>query len=290
MDKNNKEKKKWYELGFFYKLFHDKFYLLSLLVTLIFLAIISINALKKSEGWISRQKRYAKMADKVKNISGVDAIKKVDNGTTTNNGQINSVVLNGFYSHRYSLKRAVTINNCNVKEYQYIYEIDNDVTNKYFYNQCLGYKKIDTSIISFQNDTIVENGTIYKEVNDMNIGISVIDNVYFYGNNFIVLKDDNLLLISGSDVLSNNDLYPNNGNSDIKRYYKSGEYKYRFIVFNKDLPLCPFINNSEDVLYTIYEIEYDKDSKSMKNPSVIIERYSKDFCDNYDKDIEVLKQ
>lgn len=268
-----KEKKKWYQKSFFHKLFTDKWYFLSLIITSIFLGNLALNGLKKSEGLITKT---------IKAINTNKTVLKLDTQPKTN-GTI--------YTSAYQLDNTFKFSGCNINGYNIAYEENDGIYTKYFYNECLGSIKIEENlnIIQKEKDTIIVDNKKYKKNTNINISEVDIPNIFFKDDNIIFETDKNLIYVKESNVTSIAGVY---NSLDIldKRIYKKNENLYRFIVFKEEIPDCNAEIIDNNIVYIIYELEYDKMQKSFKIASAITTRYKNEVCDNYENDINSLKQ
>ena len=121
-----------------------------------------------------------------------------------------------------------------------------------------------------------------------------------YGLNTIIMTNTNLILLNKEKASSPiSEEYTSPVTSLKKRFYKSSnEYQYNFIVFNTDIDeICATqepsnIENVEtsDETYKIYSIRYDASSDNFLEPKLLVSRTKSDSCENYKKDLSILKE
>lgn len=319
----SKIKNKLNEHNFFFKNFLeklkvDKIYLISFLITLTFLSVTSVIKVKHADGYLN------------KNQTDINQKENNDDTTLTpakdaEQEEIDVSDYVGIYSKEYILDNVITFGeNCTVDSYKYIYQINNDGTiSKYFNNSCIGTIKIWSDKFKYNNNdgaryigtknmnyTFNTNklkevdGETYKIDTDITTikeskNIEEIE-LSFYGLNTIIMTNTNLILLNKEKASSPiSEEYTSPVTSLKKRFYKSSnEYQYNFIVFNTDIDeICATQepNNIENVetseeTYKIYSIRYDASSDNFLEPKMLVSRTKSDSCENYKKDLSILKE
>lgn len=314
--KKDKKKNPYYLfLSFFtQRLKEDKLYLMSFIITIIFVALFSIQKVHKADG-IYNKKDDTKVVDK--NVTPT-----VDKNLSTEDLDVSSYV--GIYSKEYTLDKSVSINgSCDVDSYKIVYHIKkNKSIGKYFVNECIGTIEMWNSELSYVNT----GGARYISANKVNYLFSVnsmkeldgdtyyIDGdiksikvkqkvkdigVVFDSNKVIINTKDNLMLLNGSLVSFDlSSKYTNNGGDLAQRVFKSSnKNQYNFIVFeNGEKNNC--YNTSElvganfidTVMYKIYTIKYNDEDGKFNKETEIISRNKSAGCDVYDEDLKLLKK
>lgn len=277
MEKEKKEKK---PNAFIVKFKENKLYLISFIITMCVFGYLIYYVMKNSDGIISKQSK-----DQLKIFEKINEAKKANDG---------------YYSHSYTLNKKIDIGTCSVDSYSYIYEVREGVFTKYFSNSCLGVVKLseESNIIikdySFSVDDVTYNKdtsvTGLIESNNSSV------NLYFYTNSIVLLSDTDLILISNNKVsYINSDKYKNNGGNLSKRYFESKNADtFNFIVFynGEDVACYDEVPRAMDgeKLYEVYQIHYSNSLGMFEPPKLLIERTKGEYCINYEKDIEILKQ
>ncbi len=199
--------------------------------------------------------------------------------------------------------------------YKLIYKIEsNKKITKYFQSDCLGTIEMYSSTLSYYNNggaryigTEVNNfifgtnsmkevdGETYKIDEGINkISERLIDKnieIYFPDNTIILVTNDNILSIKESLISFRiPEDYNNNGGGLTKRFYGNKNYTFRFIVYNNNENISCYDNEeSEDLLYTIYQVTYNKDDKEFGSIKQIVTRTKNAGCNIYKEDLETLK-
>lgn len=287
----------------------DKFFLLSFLITLVFLGYISYQRLKNSQG---------SYYNSIKQMFNEEETGK-DKNSTSNvavDEELNVSDYVGVYSREITLTESIKLSNsCTLDSYKVVYQVKKDRSiNKYVFNECFGVFKIwngkleyvfsgGTKYIGTKDYHFLFSGTSMKEVDGESYKIDediaslkeknkIKDSeVYFYDNSMVFMNKTNLILFRGNSVLYNlNNSYKNNGGKLDKYIYKVDDYKYNFIIFNNGEELnCYEDSSDEDLLYKIYEITYDKEKMNFTSPKELISRNKKDGCTNWEEDFKTLK-
>ncbi len=317
--KKNLSEKDIFVVKFWRKLKEDKLFLLSFIITVAFTTIFLI--VKFSEDDSSAEK------DKMNNVyvETEDGLSKDEASNNTDS----SISLKGYvgtYSREVNLYEPLELtDSCKIESYKIIYNVTkDDRIEKYFYSSCVGTIKLWEDGVTYKEDGgvryITSNNTYFKFLNDsikeiredeilkydVDYSINKLEedllldkdiNLYFYGENVVFLKKDNLLLLSGKKVLFNaNDEYYNNGGSLDVRFYKSkSKYTFRFIVFdNKENVSC--YDQTEETetftdgeLYTIYKVSYDVETGNFGRVDKEVTRTKLNSCQYYEEDMKTLK-
>ena len=317
--KENLSEKDVFMMKFWRKLKEDRLFLISFIITIGFLTIFFLikwnqDELKGKDN--SLQNVYVETED---GLSKDDA-----SNSTDSNISLKDYV--GIYSRDVNLNDTLEItDSCKIESYKIIYNVTkNDTIEKYFYSSCVGTIKLWEDGVTYKEDGgvryITSNNTFFKflgdslkeikgdeilkydvdySINSLKDKLLLDDsiNLYFYGENVVFLKKDNLLLLSGKKVMFNaNDNYVNNGgNLDVRFYKAKRKYTFKFIVFsNKENVACyeekEVNENFEDgELYTIYKVSYDVEKGEFGNVEKLVTRNKLDSCQYYDEDMNLLK-
>lgn len=294
--------------AFFVKMKSDKLYMLSFIITVLFLGAFSLYNIYESEGLYKVSKKEEE---------------KIDVVDVTDELDISDYV--GYYSKEYSLNRDIYYNeSCSFDSYKIVYRIksDNKIL-KYFVNDCVGTVLISSDSLSYLDDGSAKyvnaNGRNYlfsatgmREIDgesylidktikslkhDQNYGSS---SVNFVNDDIIVSSVDNLYLIKKNkvDYVLSDDYILNTIFLD-KSVYSSVEedLTFKFIVFNKDLEFACY---EEDYLisdsfvdgpsYTIYSISYNEKNGSFDKVKEIVSRTKSSGCIVFNSDLESLKK
>ena len=319
---NNKKKlseKDVFGMKFWHKLKEDRLFLISTIITISFFTIFTIIKFSEDDS-----KSSSKDLPNVY-IETEDGISKDDVSNSTNS----NISLKGYvgtYSREVNLYETLELtDSCKIESYKIIYNVTKDDTiQKYFYSSCVGTIKLWEDGVTYKEDGgvryITSNNTYFKFLGDsikeikdeetlkyeadysisklsedLLLGDSI--NLYFYGENVVFLKKDNLLLLSGKKILFNaNELYVNNGGNLESRFYKSkSKYVFKFIVYNnKENVACYDEVNESDTftdgeLYTIYKVSYDVESGEFSDVETLVKRNKLGSCQYYDEDMKILK-
>jgi len=290
----------------------DKLFLISFLITIVFVAIFSYKKLKDSESsypnlinrLISNDEKQNNK-DSANNNSKVSVDEKLD---------ISDYV--GIYSREVELSEKLKLNDsCTLDRYKLIYQVKKDKSiTKYLYNTCLGSIKIwddklnyvtsgDTKYIGTEQLHFLFSGTSMKEVDGETYRIddefvsvrekNKIDGLYtyFYDNSIIFKDSKNLILLRGNSILFNlNNEYPNSGGKLDKYVFKADGKMFKFIVFSNGEALNCYEKAVEEdkPLYKIYSITYNDATTSFDKPTELISRNVNDLCANWKDDYKVL--
>lgn len=294
---------------FLKQLKEDKKYLISLLITLTFLAVASINKVQNSESFIKKETPK----EEEKNVTPTVSPNVDNNQNKKETLDIKNNV--GIYSREIVLNEKIKLSStCEITSYKYIYNIKSDKTiTKYLANECLGtikvwsdklkYAESSSNIVAneityiFGSNSVKEaDGEIYKideDIKTINESNLIKDNTYdFYNDNIVITTNEDLFLIKGNTITSSfNKDYKNHGGAKIKRFYKTDiENTYSFVVFeNNEEKICYENSTSEDVIYNLYKVEYDKESNSFKKPEIVVTKTKKDECKDIKDELLHLK-
>ena len=289
----------------------DKMFLISFLITLFFLSFIAYRGLRDSKS------SYPGFVSKFINSDSDDK--------TTNDDNKPAVVVDeelditdkvGLYSREITINESIRLSDsCSFESYKYIYQIKKDKTiTKYLFNECLGVITIwsdkldyitigDTKYIGTEEYHFLFSGTSMKEADGdtykMDDSITSIReknyikdlNVDFVDNSIIFTNNTNLILLRGNSVLFDlNKEYPSNGGNLDQSVYRLKDSYYKFIVFSNNEPLnCYEESESDELIYKIYSISYDKEKMSFKKPEEIVTRSRNDGCGFWKEDLKLLK-
>ena len=278
--KKNKEENE-YSNAFFKKLYENKLYLISFIITIFVLGYGAFMGLKSSDGLITKRNK--------KQLLIIEQLEKAKSAN------------DGYYSHNVTLNEKIDIGTCSVDSYDIIYEVKEGVFTKYFSNTCLGVVKLgEEQNITVKNFSFTVNNYTYDK--DTNV-TSLIEssnssvNLYFYPNSIILLSDDNLILLNNNKVsYVSNKKYKNNGGNLSKRYYESSKEKdtFNYIVFYNGEEVACYDDvdkaNDGDKLYEIYQIRFNTAFDKFDDPKLLISRTKGEYCINYENDIGILKQ
>ena len=266
---------------FLKKLYENKLYLISFIITILVLGYGIFVGLKNSDGMITK-----------KNKQQLKIIEDWNKAKSSNDG---------YYSHKVTLNEKIEIGTCTVDSYDYIYEVRDGVFTKYFSNNCLGVVKLgeDRNIIIDNFRFVVNSYTYDKDTSITSLIESTNSSVtlLFYSNSIVLLSDDNLILFNNNIVsYVSNKKFINEGGNLSKRYYESSRDKdsFNYIVFynGEELPCYDSIDkaHADDKLYDIYQIHFNSYFDKFDEPKLLIKRTKGDYCLNYEDDIKVLKQ
>lgn len=286
----------------------DKLFLLSFLITLIFVGYLMYSKLKDSQSIYPGFMNSLMKSDEQEKDNTTSNVNVVE--------ELNIADYVGVYSREVTLNEKIKLSNtCTLENYKVVYQIKKDKTiNKFLFNDCLGVIKMwsdsldyiingGTKYIGTSNIHFLFSGTSMKEVDGETYKIdedisslkekkSISDlTIDFYNNSVVFMTKTNLVLMRGNTVLFNlNRDYPNNG-GDIERYvYKISDKDYRFIVFSNGEKLNCYKDSTEEVLlYRIYSITYDEESINFGTPKELVSRNKKDSCDYVEQDLKTLK-
>ncbi len=317
--KENLSQKDLFAVKFWHKLKEDCLFLLSFIITVAFFTIFVLIKWNEDDN-----------KAKGNNLPNVyveteDGISKEDVSNNTDS----SISLKGYvgtYSREVNLYETLELtDSCKVDSYKIIYNVTkNDTVEKYFYSSCVGTIKLWEDGVTYKEDGgvryITSNNTYFKflgdslkEIKDDEIlkydlddSISSLSEkvllddsikLYFYGENVVFMKNDNLLLLSGKKIEFNaNDKYVNSGGNLETRFYKSkSKYMFKFIVYsNKENVACydeteESENLTEGELYTIYKVSYDIEKGQFSDVETIVARNKLGSCQYYDEDMKMLK-
>lgn len=317
--KEKKEKKKKTYYLFFSAVINrfkeDKLYLLSFIITIVFIVIFSLYKVYDAEGLYKNKKDTNDIVDN--NVTPtVSTDLKVDDEL-----DVSDYV--GIYSREIILDSPVQLSDtCSVTTYKFIYQIKKDKSiSKYFMNDCLGTYLIWKNELSY----VSTGGARYISANDINYLFSTTNmkevdgdayklesditsvkenkkykkvETSFDGDRLILMAYNNLFLINENKIeFELNSEYLNNGGDLEQRVYKTDtENTYKFVVFsneeNKSCYKTGEISASEFVdgsLYKIYSIKYDSDEHKFNTAKEIISRDKSAGCDVLDEDLLTLK-
>lgn len=305
---------------FWNKLKEDKLFLLSFIITITAFTVFVLNK-------VSSVNKEA-LNDNNKNNIYVETEDGIDTNDLSNTTE-SDISLKGYvgiYSREVSLDNSLNLSDsCKIESYKIIYNITKDnKIEKYFYSSCIGTIKLWEDGVTYTEDGgvryITSNNTFFKfsndnikeikddktlkydadfSINGINENVELSDDIkiYFYGENIVFLKNDNLLLLSGKEILFNaNEKYVNNGGNLDKRFYKSkSKYQFNFIVFNnKENVVCYDALEENGIfadgeLYNIYSIDYDPEKGKFEEPVLLVSRNKMNSCKYYDEDLKKLK-
>ncbi len=290
------------------KLRTNKLFLISFLITLLFICLFGYRTLRNSKG------SYPSFVDRI--IPGEKEEKKDDESNVVVKEELDIRDYIGIYSRDVELSAKVVLSDsCEMSGYKYIYQIKRDKTiNKFLYNDCLGTIKVwsdkldyvtsgGTKYIGTNDVHFLFSGTSMKEVDgetyklDDNIN-SVKENVllnnikiYLKDNNVVFINSNNLIIMKNSSVLLDYKTYNNEGGNLNKLVYRVDDNNYKFIVFkNKENVNCYENSSSEEEVYKIYSVTYDKDKQSFNEPKEVVSRIRKDRCTNWKEDLALLEE
>ena len=274
-DKN--KRKRLFDKVFFVKLREDKLYLLSFIITLVFVVISAILFLEHSEGIITKRKN-ANMKKVIKNVVSNDLL---------------------VYKYKVELNREIKVGTCDVSSYYFILQGKNNKYDRYFMNDCLGTKLLNKNItkVSIKGKELTYKNIAYTK-DDKKVSETTTDiDIEVYNDNVILMSDDNLVLLENGNIkYISSDLYNNDGGNLEKRFYKSNRnYTYNFIIYSNGIEEnCPIIEaaeeKKEDLVYTIYSVSYDINSNKFLDPLELVSRKNKDLCNHFNEDLELLKK
>lgn len=301
------------------RLKHDKLYLFSFIVTLIFIGFFSISKLKQTEGYYDKKNDNNVVDNNVTPTVDTDLNKEEDNSV-----ELDVLDYVGIYSREVIMSSPVVLDNtCSVTSYKVVYQIKKDKSiTKYLINDCVGTIKIWSDKLRyvssggaryisanginylFSNTNMKEvDGEAYKIDDDISMlkENKKIKNteVYFKNNNIIFMTNKDLILVKGNLInyqLSNN--YTSNGGNLEKIVYKSDiENQFNFIIFDSNAKKeCFTIDEISDasfkdgINYKIYTIKYNENEEVFGNPKEILVRDKSAGCDLYKEDLELLKE
>ena len=221
----------------------------------------------------------------------------------------------GIYSRTINLQEEVKLNTCTMTSYKLLYKIEkNKKITKYFQSDCLGTIEMYSSTLSYYNNggaryigternnfifgtnSMKEvDGETYKiEEGTNKISERLIDKnieTYFPDNTIIIVTNDNIISIKESLISFRiPEDYNSTGGGLTKRFYGNNNYTFRFIVFNNTENVSCYDNEeSEDLLYTIYQVTYNKEDKEFGSIKQIVTRTKNAGCTIYKEDLETLK-
>ena len=284
-------------------LLENKKYLLSFLITFVFLGIVLFNQLSQE-------------VDKVRIANDIEeeVVETINKGEKLEE-KVDVTNYVGIYSRTINLQEEININTCTMSSYKIIYQIEsNRKITKYLISDCLGTIKLYESTLSYYDNggaryigTELNNfifgtnsmkevdGETYKIDQDITrLQERTIDkniDIDYPDNNIIIATNDNLYLIKESVIIFKiTEDYQNKGGNLTKRVYKTDNYSYKFIVFSNEEQISCYDNeDSDELLYTIYKVSYNKDSKEFSKINSIITRNKNAGCNTYKEDLEVLK-
>lgn len=319
-EKESFKKSHFYKLFFLFlaKLRSNKLYLLSFIITVLFVGITSLNKVKDSEGFYKVTNSDTTKQDSVTPV--VSASDEEDDSKDNLDEDVDVSDYVGIYSREVTMSSSIIIDDdTKIDSYEIIYQVKKDGTMiKYLKSDVLGVIKIwsgslaistendvkywtshDTQFLFGTNGTSIKerDGELYSLSKDSGIKENKkLDNVdvYFYNSDIVINTYDNLYLVKGSTISFDlNSLYPNNGGKESQRVFKSTkEYQFNFIVFSSGDESSSCFTDSEDETtnYTTYSITYDSSIEKFKDASVIQTRTKKDGCDILESDLKELSE
>lgn len=317
--KKNKNRNTTYLVfkAFLERLKEDKLYFVSLIITIVFFSLFSINKLATTDGYYDKKTENSE----VNANSNNDTTKKEDE-TTVKSDAVDVTGYVGIYSREVVLTTGVKVNDtCSIDDYKLVYEIkSNKKIAKYLMNDCLGTIKIwegtltyvssgGARYISANNINFLFSASSMKEVDADTYKIdeditSIKENrllkntdISFYNNNFIINTPDDLILIKGSNIgyqLKAN--YNTSSDSTNKTVFKTNTNgTYKFIGFS-DSANTKCLNDNElaDIeekeLYKVYSIKYNEDKEAFNKAKELFTRKNTDGCRGLEEDIATLNE
>lgn len=305
----------------FSELRHNRKYLLATLITLAFAGYYFFNTVDNSSGIID--KRNALDTTNTSSINN-SAITNNSNGsgiTVGNNDEdkLDTSKYKGTYSVSVNLDSPIVLDeDRTINSYNLVYKIENDNviskyivipdifsyklfsgvleykvsgTTKYITANDMNYKFVDNSIVEENGKTYALDKTISPSDNKVYVDDT---KIYLTSNNgLILLKNNNIFLINDTSSYTLPDEYKNNGGELLDRFYEYGDLQFKFIVFrNGESKNCydEIVSDtaSEEILYQIYMIKYNAETRSFDNPELLQTRYKNTNCDTYKSDIKNL--
>ena len=292
--------------AFGYKIFHNKKYLLSLIITVVFISKFIYNEL-------SVEVNKIRIANDIQEnvVEPTIKVEKLEDEVDVTN-------YIGIYSRTINLNQEIKLNTCSMNSYKLVYKIEsNKKISKYLVSDCTGTKLIYENTLNYYNNggaryigseqtnyifgtnSMKEvDGETYKIDEDISkISERLIDkaiDIYFVDNNIIISTNDNLYLFKESVVAFQiPSTYENNGGNLTKRVYKNEGYSFKFIVFsngeNKTCYEAIEEEQKEELLYTIYQVTYNKENNEFETIKQILSRNKGEGCNSYKEDLENLK-
>lgn len=316
-EKKDKRKNPYYLFLSFViqKMKEDKLYLLSFIITVLFVVIFSLYKVNEADGLYKHKK------DEVVDSNVTPTLKPDVNTQTNDILDVSDYV--GVYSREVVLDEPITISDsCSLTSYNILYQIKKDKTiKKFFSNECIGNVLIwedtlayvsnggaryinanDTNFLFSATNMKEVDGSAYKLDSDItnvkeNNKIKNVQFVFFEKNIIIKTFEDLVLLHENVIDYKLSDGYPNKGGDTSERVFKIEDNVYKFIVFeNNEKKNCYTevdINDSSFVngpSYKIYSVEYSIKEGKFKAAKEIVSRDKTVDCDVFNSDLASLKE
>lgn len=283
--------------SFLQQLKEDKLYFICFVITIFAFVVFSTNKVKEAEGAFTNNDNNTTKEVNVKLDDKLDVTSYV-----------------GYYVKSYKLNKSFKYgNSCEVSSYDLVYEIKKDNSiNRYIVNECLGTVLITSDTLGyvkgentrnigtkshiyvFKDSKLTElDGLTYTKSNKykMSSDVKDINNtaLRFIEDKFIVHNSNELYLVNGkiieTEIITNNLL--------AKSIFRSGNTNnYKYISYNDgETEVCyePYLVAAVDFedkeAYTIYELEFDEENLTFKDPVVNFVRKRSDTCDTLNDDL-----
>lgn len=316
-EKKDKKKNPYYLFLTFVikKMKEDKLYLLSFIITVLFVGVFSLYKVNEADGLYKHKK------DEVVDNNVTPTIKPDVNAQVSDVLDVSDYV--GIYSREVVLDEPIVVSDtCSLTSYNVLYQIKKDKTiKKFFSNECVGNLLIwedtlayvsnggaryinanDTNFLFSATNMKEIDGSAYKLDDDIT-NVKVVNKIKnvdidFIDNKIIIKLIDDLVLLHENVIdYRLSDSYINNGGDTKERVFKIEDYKYKFILFENnekkncysevDLADPNFVDGPS---YKIYSIEYSSKDGKFKAVKEIVSRDKSVKCDVFNEDLESLKE